>query len=322
LYLLEKRGGDTMVTKKDIAVAILATFCLTSTLFMVIPIRSQVSTNSANEYDPWIDTNDDGIIDIFDIAALALAFGAEGTPINKTALLLELQNRLDELEERVLFLERIHNLPINWSDGLVGYWKFDEGEGTIALGSSGYGNNGTLLNGPTWVDGRYGKALSFDGVNDYVEVTQSSSLDIANSVSVTAWVYPKAFPASGIILSRWYDGTNPDRGIVLHLMPGSYHFGVIDDNNHLYVPFSFEINKWYYLAATWDGSVSKAYVNGVEIGSRSTSGSFTNQNLNLGIGSDINPINEHFNGTIDEVMIYNRALSEEEVFAHYIYPPP
>lgn len=314
-----------MVTKKDMAVAILATFCLTSTLFMVIPIKSQVGTTSANEYDPWTDTNDDGIIDIFDIAALALAFGAEGTPINKTALLLELKSRVAELEERVAYLELYHppkqSYP-DWFNGLIGYWKLDEGTGAVAGDSSGNNNNGTLQNGPTWVYGKYGKALSFDGVNDYVEVTQSSSLDIANSVSVTAWVYPRAFPASGIILSRWYDGTEPDRGIVLHLMPGSYHFGVIDDNNHLYVPFSFEINKWYYLAATWNGSVSRAYVNGIEIGNRSTSGSFTNQNLNLGIGSDINPINSHFNGTIDEVMIYNRALSEEEVFAHYIYPPP
>jgi hypothetical protein len=201
--------------------------------------------------------------------------------------------------------------------GLVGYWRFDEGKGGIASDSSGNDNNGILVNGPAWVNGKYGKALSFDGVNDYVVVPQSSSLDIVNSVSVTAWIYPKALPASGVILSRWYDGTEPDRGIVLQLLPGFYHFGVIDDNNRLLVPFSFEINKWYFLAATWNGSVSRAYVNGIEIGNRSTSGSFTNQNLNLGIGSDINPFEWYFNGTIDNVMVYNRTLSPQEVMAEY-----
>ncbi len=68
---------------------------------MVIPIKSQDGTTSSNEYDPWIDTNDDGIIDIFDIAALALAFGAEGEPINKTAILTDLQLRVAMLEENV-----------------------------------------------------------------------------------------------------------------------------------------------------------------------------------------------------------------------------
>jgi hypothetical protein len=207
--------------------------------------------------------------------------------------------------------------------GLVGYWKFNEGSGGIAFDSSGNNNHGILVNGPTWVDGKYGKALSFDGVNEYVEVPQSSSLDIVDGVSIAAWIYPKALPALTLILTRWYDGTEPDRGIALCLIQGLYvRFGVINDANLFDVPFSFEINKWYYLAATWNGSVSRVYVNGIEIGNRSTSGSFTNQDVNLGIGCDINPFHAYFNGTIDNVMIYNRALTAEEVMAHYLLPPP
>jgi len=94
-----------MVTEKDVAVAILATFCLTSTLFMAIPIKSQVGTTSSNEYDPWVDINNDGTIDIFDLAALALDFGAEGEPVNKTELLLSLLSRMESLEARVETLE-------------------------------------------------------------------------------------------------------------------------------------------------------------------------------------------------------------------------
>jgi len=97
-----------MVTKKDIAVAILATFCLTSTLFMIMPIQSQ---SGVGEYDHWMDINDDGIIDIFDIAAVAIAFGAEGAPINKTELLLSLLSQVENLGARVGTLEaKVANL--------------------------------------------------------------------------------------------------------------------------------------------------------------------------------------------------------------------
>lgn len=320
IVLWEKGGGDTMVTKKGLIIAILATFCLTSTLFMILPTKSN---SGMGEYDPWVDLNDDGTIDIFDAITLAGAFETSGTPINKTALLLDLQNRVSELENRLSLLEKMHGLPVDWYNGLVGYWKLDEGTGNVTMDSSGNNNSGALMNEPLWTDGKYGKALSFDGEDDYVAVPQSSNLDIVDSVSVTAWVYPKAFPTAGIILSRWYDGTEPDRGVTLHFMQASHlRFGVIDDGNLLDVPFSFEINKWYYLAATWNGSVSKVYVNGIEIGHRSTSGSFTNQNVNLGIGCDLNPFHAYFNGTIDNIMIYNRSLSAEEVMARYLLPPP
>jgi len=75
--------------KKRCLVMCLLTFCLTITLL--------VAVTSSVEYDPWMDTNDDGLIDIVDIVNLAIRFGEEGTPINKTALLLELQARVDEL---------------------------------------------------------------------------------------------------------------------------------------------------------------------------------------------------------------------------------
>jgi len=86
--------------RKDLIVAILGTFCLTVTLFTIIPIRSQTTP----EYDPWKDINDDGFIGIDDIASVAKNFGASGTPINKTELLLELQSKVESLNASVLQL--------------------------------------------------------------------------------------------------------------------------------------------------------------------------------------------------------------------------
>ena len=99
-----------MKLRKDIVFVGLAIFCLTATLFMVKPTRSQ----SANEYSPWTDLNDDGKIDIFDLVQIALAFGAEGQQINKTELLINvsitfanLQLRMDDLNSSLLELQSI-----------------------------------------------------------------------------------------------------------------------------------------------------------------------------------------------------------------------
>jgi hypothetical protein len=95
------KGGDTMVNRKNLAIAVLSVFCLTSTLFMIIPTRSESGIAAIGEYDPWIDINDDGTINFLDAILLGGAFGALGEPINKTALLLELESRIEYLETRM-----------------------------------------------------------------------------------------------------------------------------------------------------------------------------------------------------------------------------
>jgi len=96
---MEKGGGDIVVMKKDLVVVVLVTFCLTATLFLTIPIRS---SPAEREYDPWADLDDDGKIGITDLYKVAAIFGTTGEPIDKTALLLELQTRVDILEASML----------------------------------------------------------------------------------------------------------------------------------------------------------------------------------------------------------------------------
>ena len=92
-----------MVTKKTLLVAIMLTFCLTSILFMIRTTRSNPS--GIGEYDPWIDSNDDGTIDIFDAIMLSNRYATTGTPINKTELLIELHARIDSLNATNLELQ-------------------------------------------------------------------------------------------------------------------------------------------------------------------------------------------------------------------------
>ena len=106
-----------------------------------------------------------------------------------------------------------NNLTIN--DGLVGYWKFDEGTGTSAADSSGHGNNGTLTSGPTWSASPTNDiiftnpyALSFDGADDYVSAGSSATLNPSNAITLSAWVYPNSTSVAGGIISNSLASTN------------------------------------------------------------------------------------------------------------------
>jgi len=102
-----------MVTKRDLVIAVLCTFCLTFTLFAILPAGSNNSTLGTGEYDPWKDPNDDGSINILDCIILSNVMFTTGTPINKTARLLELEVRIDSLNASLLNLEAYFETRIN-----------------------------------------------------------------------------------------------------------------------------------------------------------------------------------------------------------------
>jgi hypothetical protein len=306
--------------KKDVILAVLITFCLTVTLFSLVPSKS-----ATGDYDPWADINDDGTIDIKDISYVARLFGTNGEAINKTALLLELQSKIMDLEGRVALLETLHNLPLNWSDGLVGYWKFDEGSGTVAFDSSKNNNHGILVNDPLWVSGKYGAALDFDGIDDFVWI-ETNFLTFSNAVSVECWIKVKGSTGDHqTFLAHSYGGTHsyclefqPDGHTVqFALHTGGSCFAV----SNVTVPFG----EWTHLVGTYDGSTVCIYVNGNLSGQNPQTGSLDLVNKPLQFGSHDPAVvgdRNWFNGTIDNVMIYNRSLTAEEIALHYLLPPP
>ncbi|GEM_PF-6916283 len=191
---------------------------------------------------------------------------------------------------------------------MVSWWTGD-GNAQDFIGS----NHGTLMNGAAFASGKAGQAFSLDGINDYINVGRT---DFTNTLTIEAWVYPKSFGAYSTIYARWYDGTWPDRGVVFQIRSNSHlRLGVIDDSNILDGAYTFQANQWYHVAGVWDGSTSRVYVNGIEVGRRNTSGVFTNQNVDASIGRDPYPAQYYFNGLIDEVTIYDRALSPTEIQA-------
>ncbi len=93
----EGRGEVILLKRKGLSVAALLVFCLTASFFGILPISGE----SARDYDPWFDVNDDGKIDMRDIAEVARRFGSEGDPINKTEVFIQIQEELDSLNESV-----------------------------------------------------------------------------------------------------------------------------------------------------------------------------------------------------------------------------
>jgi len=207
---------------------------------------------------------------------------------------------------------------------LGGYWNFDEGSGTIAHDLSGNGNTGTL-NGTNWTTGNISGALQFDGVDDYVEVSNSPSIQFnGQAFSVSAWIKPAAttYASRNIAQKDNMNYGNQFPWQLYHYGTGIY-FKVRDNSTTRQVVVSSGVgtSAYSHIAATFDpaGNMS-LYINGQEKASLNISG-FTFDNSSgtypLRIGAMSYTSGFYFNGTIDEVMILNLTLSAEQV--SYIY---
>ena len=196
--------------------------------------------------------------------------------------------------------------------GLVAYWSFDEGTGNIAYDISGNGNNGTIY-GAKWTKGKYGSALQFDGVDDYVEILDDDSLDIniqnGEKITIEAWIYPYTVTGERGIVSK----RENYRLLLLGQSIKFQTFGWTASQN-----LKVTANKWHHVVVTYDGTTKE--LNFYLDGSRETrenysvNGGINPWKLYIGKGHDFSYF---FHGIIDEVRIYNRALSAEEIRYHY-----
>jgi len=204
---------------------------------------------------------------------------------------------------------------------IVGDWHFDENNGTIAYDSAfSPQNNGTLTNGPVWADGKYNPALGFDGINDYVSVNDSPSLDFstANGITIEAWIFVDTWGNwKDIVFKGDSSGSNTDFQLAL-VSTGFAWDGTLNGNwRTKYFNTPQNTGQWIYVAVTHDTNIVTCYRDGVSIGSQVDAGNIYHSPHLLAIGREGTQNYGYFDGKIDEVRIYNRVLSAEEILAHY-----
>ena len=196
-------------------------------------------------------------------------------------------------------------------EGLVGYWPFDEGGGKIVRDASGNGNDGKFVGKVEWVDGVYRSALKFDGESGYVAVPDDNSLDLTDALSIMAWFKPSESLTRRRMMSKnnsyfvMFDFGDPN-AIELLVKPNN---DFVESKRK-----EWKIGEWYHFAGTFDGKTLRVYINGELEGEKEIGQPIAPSDLELWIGADdYGRPTDFFPGVIDEVRIYNRALSADEI---------
>ncbi len=213
------------------------------------------------------------------------------------------------------------------SNNLVAWWKLDEKSGSTAFDTIG-GNNGSLKNYPSWSsNGQVGGSLSFDGVNDYVRVADNNALDFGTGdFSISVWVKTSDSSGIDVILDKRTEASGPVQGFVLFTYNGELGFQLGDGKGHTNYGSNNAFiadGNWHQVTVTVDRNAvggGKWYVDGVNVGSFTPTGRqgslSNNKALTLGRRSDSSSAG-YFKGSLDEVMLFNRALSAGEIKTIY-----
>jgi len=208
---------------------------------------------------------------------------------------------------------------------LVAWYKFDEGSGTTAYDSA-RSHTGTI-SGATWATGRVGGALRFDGVNDRVSSPDALDLDITGDITIAAWVnfFQGGLGYDGsekaIVTKTVYNGAfnNPyDFRTSIATNPNlAFVRANASDHECAYSDLNISLNTWHHVAVREENGVANFYVDGVLTGmwwgEPPLTSPPTGNDYSLLIGARYDGL--FFNGLIDDVRIYNRALSSAEIRA-------
>ena len=209
-------------------------------------------------------------------------------------------------------------------ESLILYFSFDELNGNQTIDHSQHENHGTLFGNPKLVDGKFGKALEFNGQSDWVEIPHDDSLTVDKGVTVMAWIHtprhdgPNGVPWQGIIAK----GNNPRSYSFYTQSSGSLHLSV----NYVDVEGYFgsesaeqvKLNEWQHVVVQVDNGIHRYWINGNNAGEHrsldssaaiSLPGNADSASVRIGNTHDA----RHFLGRIDEVRVWNRALSEAEI---------
>jgi len=226
-------------------------------------------------------------------------------------------------------------VPVNWGDplaqGLVGCWLMNEGGGTIVNDLSGNGNTGTLVADTHTVAGKFGPALSFDGTDDYVTIPSINYAGVSQ-LTVSFWVKFNAAPTATIYMLQQGNSANNRVFNFLVLDGGRTHFTLWNSSAASETGRYDSIittTNWYHIVGTYDGANVRVYVNGILGTYRQGALTGTLEDAVSGgldqfiLGGSLSlagVLSSDFAGQIDNVSIYNRALSASEIAQLYMTP--
>jgi hypothetical protein len=205
--------------------------------------------------------------------------------------------------------------------GLVAAFGFNEGVGVQVTDASGQGNAGTISSATWSAAGKFGTSLSFNGTSSWVTVADAASLDLTTGLTLEAWINPAVGTAWRTVVLKenatglayaLYSANNASR-------PAGFVHTNADWG--LNGTSAVALSVWTHLALTFDGTTLRMFVNGVQASSTSVAGATVMTNGPLRIGGNA-VWGEYFKGLIDEVRIYNRALTAAEIQTDMATPIP
>ena len=197
---------------------------------------------------------------------------------------------------------------------LVAYWELDDAPGNGALDSTGNGHTGTCATAcPTVVTGKLGNAYHFDASLDHA-LTVPDSADFRGTFTLAVWMYADATGSNMAMISK-PEGTDTDNSWQLELRDTSKLSFSGGSTHYLETPATVAAGAWRHVAGTWDGTTKRLYVDGVLVASVDSSITYDTHLVYIGADQNAGSTVLHWDGTLDDLRIYNRALSATEIAA-------
>jgi len=195
--------------------------------------------------------------------------------------------------------------------GLVGWWKFDESKGTIAKDSSSGKHDGSIVGDAKWTQGKTGGAIELDGNGSFVKIADEHAFDMSGEVTIACWVNFRSVPNDYTAIvtkgdNSWRLSTS-ERRRIFHASVTGWEQLMVDGSTE--VP----ANQWHHAAAVYDGKQVCIYVDGKVDVCRNWTGGIGQNDFEVLIGENDQENGRYFDGLIDDVRIYNYALSKTEI---------
>ncbi len=196
----------------------------------------------------------------------------------------------------------------------IAEWKLDSNSGTSALDTSGNAITGSFVSSPVWTRGKVGSALNFDGTDDYLNMGNNSLFAFGTAVTFQAWIRPESYnPNGGMIINKWVSGFEDKQLTVAGDGRAYFFLHNTFGGSVLYTNSTIPLNQWTHIAGVYTGSTARMFINGRLDSSRAASGDVADSTGIFYIGGNPDRGSFAFDGSIDDIKIYNYARTPAQV---------